>query len=220
VANVAISALSAAVNWRKLGEITVLYVVVYFEAVEIEDPESAPTLASALTSVARSSSAPTFKRDTFYDLVSDALAPLDDEDKPQDYSRHNPHLLDSLLSGLSLKHGFRITSDMSWSIVHGLKVSAASRWSKNLEVFVRTSFDSILDDEQMKDSLLEKNWSPSLRDAAHNTVSESKRVRLTLRFQFLQFNVSPGSESNSLYEPTKTRSFPTSSTPCWYVSSA
>ena len=112
-------------------------VIVYFEAVE-KDPASAPTLASALASLAKSSSAPTFKGGNFHDLVSDALAGLhfkflDDEDKPQDYGPQNPHLLESLLSGLSLKHGFSITPDMSWAIDRGLKVS---RCSKNPEVFV------------------------------------------------------------------------------------
>ena len=90
-----------------------------------KDPASAPTLASALASLAKSSSAPTFKGGEFFDLVNDALAGLhfkflDDEDKPQDYGPHNPHLLESLLSGLSLKHGFSITHDVSWAIVHGL----------------------------------------------------------------------------------------------------
>ncbi len=112
-------------------------VIVYFEAVE-KDPASAATLASTLASLAKTSSPPTFKGGKFYDLVGDALAGLhfkflDDEDKPQDYGPHNPHLLESLLSGLSLKHGFRITPDMSWAIDYGLKVS---RRSKNPENFV------------------------------------------------------------------------------------
>jgi hypothetical protein len=109
-------------------------VMFYFQAVE-KYPANAPTLAFALANLEKSPDAPTFKQDKFFDLVGDALASLhfkflDDE---EEYGPHNSHLLESLLSGLSLKHGFGITPEMCAAIDRGLKVS---RRSTNSETFV------------------------------------------------------------------------------------
>ncbi|KDR74151.1 hypothetical protein GALMADRAFT_227844 [Galerina marginata CBS 339.88] len=105
-----------------------LLVQSYMEAVE-ENPSRGNALASALARLITSPEAPTFGPedwDTLAGRINRELAfqhfkvIYGDEAKPEAYGPKNQYLLDSLLSGLSLKHRLTSTSDQYAAIDDGL----------------------------------------------------------------------------------------------------
>ena len=108
-----------------------------FEAVR-EHPSRGQFLASALVRVGHSPDAPIFEQDKLFHLIDTELAGIHfkylcDDDGTKEYGPDNVYLLDSLLSGLSLKHGLTATPDMYGAIDHGLN---ASRCSEDPEALV------------------------------------------------------------------------------------
>ena len=106
-------------------------VMFYFDAVA-KDPSRAQPLASALITIGRSPDAPTYGRETLYVLFAKELARThfkyyDEDDIHKEYGPTNEYLLDCLLSGLSLKLGLTVTTEMYSTIVDGLK---APRWRR------------------------------------------------------------------------------------------
>ncbi|KAF9524583.1 hypothetical protein CPB83DRAFT_860933 [Crepidotus variabilis] len=114
-------------------------VIEYTNAIE-GDPHRGPTLASALVKLAKSPDAPTFQSDTLWSFIDNELAERyfklggynpDDVNK---YGPENPHLLDSLISGLSLKHGWSSTKDQYALLRGGLDAPSSSDGSEVLVV--------------------------------------------------------------------------------------
>ena len=118
----------------------------YFEAVR-EHPSRGQSLASALVRVGHSPDAPILEQDKLFHLIDTELADIHfkylcDDDRTKEYGPDNVYLLDSLLSGLSLKHGLTATPDMYGAIDHGLN---ASRCSEDPEALVmRTCIQLLL----------------------------------------------------------------------------
>jgi len=109
----------------------------YVEAVH-NDPYCGQILASALARMIHSPDAPSFGQETFFELLSRELGgthfkDLYDDDIAKDYGPKNTYLLDSLLSGFSLKYKLTASPEMYGSIEDGLK---APRGSKESEVLV------------------------------------------------------------------------------------
>jgi len=99
-------------------------VLSYTGAVE-EDPSRGQSLASALARLGDSPDAPTFETDTLSFYISHVLADhhfkvLYGNYEVKEYGPKNTFLLDSLLSGLSLKHGLTATADQYAAIDDGL----------------------------------------------------------------------------------------------------
>ncbi|KAF8968311.1 hypothetical protein BDZ97DRAFT_1916152 [Flammula alnicola] len=104
-------------------------VIDYTEAVE-EDPSRGQSLASALARLGDSPDAPTFGMETLSSLIDRELADqhfkffygnsVYGNSEVKEYGPKNTYLLDSLLSGLSLKHGLTSTSDQYAAIDEGL----------------------------------------------------------------------------------------------------
>ena len=113
-------------------------VVSYTEAVE-EDPSRGQSLASALARVRDSPDAPNFGTETLSSYINFVLADqhfkvLHGDNEVKVYGPKNTYLLDSLLSGLSLKHGLTATSDQYAAIDHGLDAPHDSDKSEVLVV--------------------------------------------------------------------------------------
>ena len=113
-------------------------VVSYTEAVE-EDPSRGQSLASTLARVRDSSDAPTFGTETLSSHINSVLADqhfkvIYGDSEVKEYGPKNTYLLDSLLSGLSLKHGLTSTSDQYAAIDHGLDAPHNSDKSEVLVV--------------------------------------------------------------------------------------
>ena len=99
-------------------------VIAYFEAVR-KDPFGAQSFASTLVAISNSPDAPTFKQETLLDILADELAGMHfkfygSRDRANELGPTNKHLLDCLLSGLSLRFELTYTNDMYATIVHGL----------------------------------------------------------------------------------------------------
>jgi hypothetical protein len=101
-------------------------VISYTEAVE-EDPSRGQSLASTLARLRDSSDAPTFGTKTLSSYIKSVLADqhfkvIYGDSEVKEYGPKNTYLLDSLLSGLSLKHGLTAsaTSDQYAAIDDGL----------------------------------------------------------------------------------------------------
>jgi hypothetical protein len=99
-------------------------VVSYTEAVE-EDPSRGQSLASALARLTKADDAPTFGTETLSSLINRELADQHfkvfyGNSEVKEYGPKNTYLLDSLLSGLSLKYGLTSTSDQYAAIDNGL----------------------------------------------------------------------------------------------------
>jgi hypothetical protein len=99
-------------------------VIFYFDAVA-KNPSRAYCLASALAKVGLSPDAPTYGRETLYALLAKELAGMhfkyyDEDDVHKEYSPTNMYLVDSLLSGLSLKFELTATTDSYAAIIDGL----------------------------------------------------------------------------------------------------
>ncbi|KAF4614850.1 hypothetical protein D9613_002973 [Agrocybe pediades] len=99
-------------------------IVSYTEAVE-EDPSRAQAHAAAISKVATSAEAPTIGSETLWSLVNSELADQHfkvayGDDEITQFAPNNTYLLDSLLSGLSLKYGLTSTGDMYAAIGNGL----------------------------------------------------------------------------------------------------
>jgi len=100
-------------------------VVFYTEAVE-EKPSRGHILASAIAKVASSGDAPTIaSKETLWPLIDRELADQHfkvyyGNNEVTQFAPDNTYLLDSLLSGLSLKYGLTSTSDMYAAIDNGL----------------------------------------------------------------------------------------------------
>jgi len=107
-------------------------IMFYFDAVA-KDPSRAQPLASALITIARSPDAPTYEWETLYVVFAKELARThfkyynEDDMLHKAYGPTNEYLLDCLLSGLSLKLGLTVTTEMFSTIVDGLK---APRWRR------------------------------------------------------------------------------------------
>jgi len=100
-------------------------VIAYFKAVR-KDPFGAQSFASTLVAISNSPDAPTFKQETLLDILADELAGMHfkfygSRDRAKELSPTNEHLLDCLLSGLSLRFELTYTNDMYANIVHGLE---------------------------------------------------------------------------------------------------
>jgi len=102
-------------------------VLVYIEEVE-EKPSRGHHLASSMSNFVGmydSPDKPSFGTETLADVVAGELAGHHFKsygaEKIRGYSPNNTHLLDSLLSGLSLKYGLTSSPDMYSAIKHGLK---------------------------------------------------------------------------------------------------
>ena len=114
-------------------------VVFYTEAVE-DDPYRGQSLASALARVANSPDAPTIGTVTLSSLINRELADqhfkviYSGDSEVKEYGPKNTYLLDSLLSGLSLKHRLTSTSDMYAAIFSGLDAWPGSNKSEVLVV--------------------------------------------------------------------------------------
>jgi len=113
-------------------------VVFYTEAVE-EDPYRGQSLASALARVANSPDAPTIESGTLSSLINRELADqhfkvIYGDNEVKEYGPKNTYLLDSLLSGLSLKHKLTSTSDMYAAIFSGLDAQLGATKSEVLVV--------------------------------------------------------------------------------------
>jgi hypothetical protein len=118
---------------------SVRYLVVsYIQAVE-EDPFRGQSLASTLVRLSDSPDAPTFGPDTLLFYISRELArqhfkTLYGHHEVKEYGPKNTYLLNSLLSGLSLKHRLTSTSDMLAAIDNGLDAPHSSDKSEPLVV--------------------------------------------------------------------------------------
>jgi hypothetical protein len=113
-------------------------VVFYTEAVE-EDPSRGQSLASDLAKLRDSPDAPTFGTETLSSLINRELADhhfkvIYGDSEVKEYGPKNTYLLDSLLSGLSLKHGLSSTSDQYGAIDDGLDAPHGSDKSEVLVV--------------------------------------------------------------------------------------
>jgi hypothetical protein len=113
-------------------------VVYYTEAVE-EEPSRGQSFASALTVVRDSPDAPTFGKETLSSLINRELADqhfkaIYGNSEIKEYGPKNTYLLDSLLSGLSLKHGLTSTADQYAAIDDGLDAPHDSDKSEVLVV--------------------------------------------------------------------------------------
>jgi hypothetical protein len=113
-------------------------VVSYTEAVE-ENPSRGQSLASALARLAKADDAPTFETDTLSSLINRELADqhfkvLYGNSEVKEYGPKNTYLLDSLLSGLSLKYELTSTSDQYAAIDDGLDAPHGSEKSEVLVV--------------------------------------------------------------------------------------
>ena len=120
----------------------------YVQAVE-NDPYNAQTLASALARTIHSPDAPSFGQDTLSGLLSRELAythfkVLYDKDVAKVYGPKNPHLLDSLLSGFSLKYKLTSSSDMYGSLDDGLKAPRGSKDSESELLVVGTCIQLLI----------------------------------------------------------------------------
>lgn len=113
-------------------------VIYYTEAVE-QNPYRGPLLAAALASVRDSADAPIYGADSLSSLINRELA---DQHFKNDYGSNevvaygpkNTYLLDSFLSGLSLKYKLTSTSDQ-WAAIHdGLNAPHSSSKSEALVV--------------------------------------------------------------------------------------
>jgi uncharacterized protein (UPF0147 family) len=105
-------------------------VIAYFEAVR-KDPFAAQSFASTLVAISNSPDAPTFEQETLLDILADELAGMHFKyyglsDRAKELGPTNKHLIDCLLSGLSLRFELTYTNDMYAIIVHGLKVKGCS----------------------------------------------------------------------------------------------
>jgi len=116
--------------------------VVYYTIAVEEDPSRGQSLASALTRLAKAADSldtPIFgPTETLSSLINHALADqhfkvIYGTTRVTEYGPKNTYLLDSLLSGLSLKHGLTATSDQYAAIENGLD---APHGSDNSEVLV------------------------------------------------------------------------------------
>jgi len=113
-------------------------VISYIEAVE-EDPSHGQSLASALARMCDSPDAPTFGTDTLSSYINRVLADhhfkvIYGNNEVKEYGPKNTFLLDSVLSGLSLKHGLTATSDQYAFIDDGLDAPHNSDQSEVLVV--------------------------------------------------------------------------------------
>ena len=113
-------------------------VISYIEAVE-EDPFRGQSLAATLVRLCNSSDAPTFAPDTLSSYINRELADqhfkvLYGDNEVKEYGPKNTYLLDSLLSGLSLKHRLTATSDQFAAIDTGLDAPHSSKESEVLVV--------------------------------------------------------------------------------------
>ena len=113
-------------------------VVSYTEVVE-EDPSLGQSLASTLARVRDSCDAPTFEMETLSSYINSVLADqhfkvIYGDNEVKEYGPKNTYLLDSLLSGLSLKHGLTSTADQFAAIDHGLDAPHSSDKSEILVV--------------------------------------------------------------------------------------
>jgi len=113
-------------------------VVYYTEAVK-EDPSHGQSLASALTRLRDSPNAPTFEADTLFSFIDHKLADqhfkvIYSSSEVKEYGSKNTYLLDSLLSGLLLKHQLISTSDQYAAIGNSLDAPRGSGKSQVLVV--------------------------------------------------------------------------------------
>ena len=105
-------------------------VIAYFEAAR-KDPFGAQSLASTLVAISNSPDAPIFQQETLLDILADELAGMHfkfygSRDRAEKLGPTNRHLLDCLLSGLSLRFELTYTNDMYATIVHGLEAKGCS----------------------------------------------------------------------------------------------
>jgi len=90
-----------------------------------EDPSRGQSLASALARLRDSSDAPSFGTETLSSYINSVLADhhfkvIYGDSEVKEYGPKNTYLLDSFLSGLSLKHGLTTTPDQYAAIDDGL----------------------------------------------------------------------------------------------------
>jgi hypothetical protein len=111
--------------------------VYLYKAVE-EEPSRGQSLSSAPTRVRVSHDAPTFGTNTLSSFIDRKLADQHFkrylETEVKEYCPENTHLLDSLLSGLSLKHELTATCDQYANINAGLDAPHGSDQSEVLVV--------------------------------------------------------------------------------------
>ncbi|KAF9531787.1 hypothetical protein CPB83DRAFT_848738 [Crepidotus variabilis] len=113
-------------------------VIYYTEAVE-EQPLRGKLLASTLARVSVSPDAPNFETDPLASLIDRELADqhfkvIHGNTEVKEYGPKNTYLLDSLLSGLSLKYNLTSTSDQLAAIDDGLDTPSGSEKAELLVV--------------------------------------------------------------------------------------
>jgi hypothetical protein len=113
-------------------------VVGYTEAVEA-DPTRGPTLASALSQLGEYQPSPEAAPINLHGLLADALADhhfkwIGCRDGPHTWGPENRHLLESYLSGLSLKYNLATSSDMRTEVNHGLDATPTTPHAQELVV--------------------------------------------------------------------------------------